>query len=115
MIIISGYVPKEPFMSWFLKLRDSKKEDFGREISPRTRFRQGGWDATSFAEWCGLTHKEYHSLIRNAFPDRRYVKFEIVDRVLTAVGPYPWLLEEWYPSDPQTGELLSQACYDRAA
>lgn len=71
------------------------------------RIDEGQFDAVRFAHWCGITKKEYVALLKTmSDPKRKYVKFSLVDRIVTCVLADPRLLAEWYPFDEETGELL---------
>ena len=108
-----GLVPSEPFLSWFIDLRNRSYYSFQHPTKPHHELTGGvsGWsrrqlpereavkrtfDAGAFALWCGLEKREYDTLTNYARRGAATVNIEIVDRVLTALGRAE-LLNLWYP------------------
>jgi hypothetical protein len=118
---VKGRVPPEPFISWFVRLKEHKIPDFQR-VAPRTdgAIAAGGgkgvglsekdvlkvrFDSEAFAVYCGITKVEYVSFMRRVrlWENGGGRKGDVVesldmgfvDRVMTAVGRAD-LFQEWY-------------------
>lgn len=113
-----GAVPSEPFLSWWIEMRNRLRPLYQRTTSGVNHLTSGQgafggshrrvlseretlvqqFDTQWFATWCGITKAEYDTLCAYARKQAPSVSVDVVDRVLTATGN-THLMVIWYPPD----------------